>query len=846
MAIGLVAAPAVALVWPDVPERIERGLASPDPLSRRVAAQELRSLGPARGAPLVLKALGDADTEVRIAAAGSAIRLRAPGATEAVLPWLGEREARLRIAACEVARALPNPHAVAQLARALGDADAAVRASAADALGSQASAEAVAPLLGRLDDASPNVRIQIARALARLGDARAVVPLVGKVQDSVSDVRQAVARALGELGDARASQALVLELRDNVDEVRMEALAALGRLHAADAVDAIAPLARDRKPALRQAATAALGRIGSPEAVRTLVLMLGTADDATGIAQRTPVRDALVTAGPQAVPELVRLLENAPAPQAATSAAWVLGELHARDQAPVLVAAMRRGTLPVAAALHALGSLSRGDGPRSAGSAPAQAPAADAASDAVPVVLEFVDDPSPVVRAEALGAAEALLDPGRPDGRAVEPLTAALRNAHLSPAERAKIATLLGRTGAPRAAPVLSSLLAVHDPALRLAAIDALGMLGAGSLGDKPTGGAEDALLDQLSDEDPAVRLHAAVALGDAGGAHARDALLAKLGSGDELDRPAALTALGGVLSRTPSAPALRKVERTLDLAAGPERDALILALGRGASPSASPELARLAASEDADDRASLATVLAAQPGHADAVSLLRALLADASPNVRAQAAWSLGEIGDPTLAGALEPLLAAADPDPAIDAAAAVGRIASRGHAPELAVRILCPRLDDPRPFVRANALAGLALAGARCGDGAAARRLLLEDGDVVRAAAARSVASPQPSPEDVRALERCAQGDRSGAIARLCHDALRVPGAAPLPARAHAVEVYVVGETAAAPLPHDAYAIELADGLVRAGHADRRGAVFDPAAPAGDLTLRRPGGAR
>ena len=195
----------------------------------------------------------------------------------------------------------------------------------------------------------------------------------------------------------------------------------------------------------------------------------------------------------------------------------------------------------------------------------------------MPVVLEFVDDPSPVVRAEALGAAEALLDPGRPDGRAVAPLTAALRNAHLSPAERAKIATLLGRTGAPRAAPVLSSLLAVHDPALRLAAIDALGMLGAGSLGDKPTGGAEDALLDQLSDEDPAVRLHAAVALGDAGGAHARDALLAKLGSGDELDRPAALTALGGVLSRTPSAPALRKVERTLDLAAGPERDARIL-----------------------------------------------------------------------------------------------------------------------------------------------------------------------------------------------------------------------------------------------------------------------------
>jgi hypothetical protein len=32
------------------------------------------------------------------------------------------------------------------------------------------------------------------------------------------------------------------------------------------------------------------------------------------------------------------------------------------------------------------------------------------------------------------------------------------------------------------------------------------------------------------------------------------------------------------------------------------------------------------------------------------------------------------------------------------------------------------------------------------------------------------------------------------------------------------------------------------LADGLVRAGNTDRRGAVFDPAAPEGDVTLRRP----
>ena len=143
----VVAADAHALIWPDVPERVERALSSQDPIARRAAARELVEIGPARGAPLVLRALGDADTEVRLVAAQSAIRLRVTPATEAVLSWLGDREARLRIAACEVARAMPDPKAVPQLARALGDSDAAVRGAAADSLGSQSSADAVAPLL---------------------------------------------------------------------------------------------------------------------------------------------------------------------------------------------------------------------------------------------------------------------------------------------------------------------------------------------------------------------------------------------------------------------------------------------------------------------------------------------------------------------------------------------------------------------------------------------------------------------------------------------------------------------------------------------------------------------------
>ena len=60
-------------------------------------------------------------------------------------------------------------------------------------------------------------------------------------------------------------------------------------------------------------------------------------------------------------------------------------------------------------------------------------------------------------------------DPDKPDGRVVEPLVAALRDPRLATVERAQIATLLGRTGAPRAAPLLVELTRAQDLGLRRA-----------------------------------------------------------------------------------------------------------------------------------------------------------------------------------------------------------------------------------------------------------------------------------------------------------------------------------------------------------------------------------------
>lgn len=809
------AAHARALDWPDVPERIERGLSSPDPGARRVAARELSTLGASRATPLVLKAMADSDVEVRLAGAQSAVRLHVAPATDVAILWLGEREAKLRVAACEVSNAMPAPRAVPALARALGDADPQVRSACADALGAQASPEAVAPLSGKLDDPTPAVRSQVARALAKLGDARAVVPLVGKVQDSVPDVRQAVVRALGDLGDTRATQALLLALRDNVAEVKVEALAALGRLRAPEAASAIAPLALERNPAVRQAALVALGRIGTPDAVRALMKALGTQDDGAGTLERTSVRDALVSAGAPAVVELTALLERPVPPAVATSAAWVLGELRATKSAPVIVSALRKGTLPPAAALRALSG---------AGTA-----------EQVPVVLEFVADPSPVVREEALRAATALLDPSRPDGRAVEPLAATLRAPRTSPSERAAVATLLGRTGAPRAAGELAGLVTSKDPALRLAAIDALGALGS-------AGSADDALVPLLADSDPAVRLHTAVALASSGGVKARTALLGKLEGGDEVDRYAVLAALGGILERHPDEGAAARLFKELSFAAGPERDAILEAVGRARLPSVLRSLAEIASKADVDDRRMIAAVLAAHRGSPAALTLARSLANDADAGVRAQAAFTLGVLGDASTLPILVNLAKSGDADVAADAAGGVARQAAlAGRAGQAAIGgAACPMLTDGRAAVRTNALVALSFVQGRCGDGRTERKLLADDpSDLVRAAAARAIASA-PSAEDRAALDRCVSADRSGDVARLCRPRPSAASSAAV-GSPRAVTVFVVGETGASAKPRAPFLLEYEGGILRAGVADRRGATFEAAAPAGDVALRR-----
>jgi hypothetical protein len=227
-------------------------------------------------------------------------------------------------------------------------------------------------------------------------------------------------------------------------------------------------------------------------------------------------------------------------------------------------------------------------------------------------------------------------------------------------------------------------------------------------------------------------------------------------------------------------------------------------------------------------------------------------MLGDPDAAVRAQAAWSLGSLGDATdisrleaivrgeaVAGAIPPPRGLAGLEAQCDAVAAIGRIAARARAADSAAQALCPLVGHTPSLpacLRANALAGLALAGARCADGTAERSHLAEDPTEDVRAAAALLLSRAPGAYDVRALDRCARSDPSSIVAARCR-------AHPSPAsRTHPTLVYVVADGAAVPRPVAPYAILMADGTLHLGTTDRRGALFDPTATEGELTLRKP----
>ncbi|HYP98719.1 MAG TPA: HEAT repeat domain-containing protein [Polyangiaceae bacterium] len=795
--------PATAAVWPSAVQRVERDLHSQDVDLRRRAAQSLRELPKGSGARLASAALDDSDVSVRLTALDACLGFGLPALGDRLIPWLSDGERRLRLAAAEALSESPSARAVPSLGRALGDGDAGVRSAAAAALGKSAAPEAALALLGHLDDGTPEVRRVVALALGDLGDPRAVVPLIGKIQDARPPVREAVARALAQLADPRSSPALVLALRDADDGVRVAALAALARIGDPSTVASISALLANGSDAVVAAALDALSQLHTPDAAKVLIEQLA-ADRPRNV--RSGAIQALSRSGPSALGPLRACLSTELEPERLGGCALALGQTRDLASASAIQEALRRGALKPEPALLALSQLG--------------------APESLPTVLEYLADPDVLIRRSARLAARALLDPNHPDGRAVEPIEHALGKARHERGELAELLDLLGQTGAPRAARSLLPFAASDDEvALRSRALSALGFLG--EAGQWPT------LWHALDDDSGSVRLAAASALGRLALPGRAATLLDRLAQVTEQERPLLLLALGGTLSVEQSPEIARRLATLLVRARDGERDALIELLGRMPAPEATTQLASIAgASTLAADRAKFAEALAAHPSER---ARLVPLLSDQSLRVRANAAWSLAEVGTSADRPALEKALHEEAVSVAGNALSALARIAQREHGQ--VANLACPLLSDERAMLRAISLRALRFTRERCPGGQDATALSRDRSEFVRKSAAALLRDVPRGKSDLALLTRARDHDPSGAVA--AESEARPETQAVVGRDPTLVVVIAAGQDA--PSPAQPFALLRADGLVRLGLSDRRGQVFE-LAPRGMLSLLEP----
>jgi HEAT repeat protein len=553
-------------------------------------------------------------------------------------------------------------------------------------------------LLRALDDEDDKVRLSAAEKLG-LGQARAAVPrMVQWLLDPDAKVKQTAADALGNIGGPEATAALTRSLGDSDSVVRMravKALGAIGRAGNAAVVVSLIPRLEDDKADVRIATIGVLEELGDRRAVIPLVARFG---DTSPEARRTAVRAVGKLGDASGVPALIRLM-NDPNEDVRTAAVGALGQLRAVDAIDALTDQLTAGSETYRQKVaYALGQIAAVPGAAKAGEDAMRTLVANleatstrnAAKEALHVagraaVPALVAHLQGRIHGDPASAVALLADAG--DARATATLAAEL--------ERGRVAMpivlkALGATRDPQAlVPVLGAL-ASKDPAIRLAAMEALRPL----LGSDARAG--DVLAEHLADDDLEIRVLAAEYLGGLGVGSAAGKLAALAQPGNPIRlRHAAIDALGeiGRAGRLPAQVDALKV--LLDvLREGPAElhAPAATALSYIASPAALPPLIALARADHGPTRAELVRAIGATlRGHADAGArkLLRELADDGNVRVGLAAITGLGAAGDPADAPFLRQVVEQAAADRRRAAAAALGALHDAGSLDTLAAAL-------------------------------------------------------------------------------------------------------------------------------------------------------------
>jgi HEAT repeat protein len=310
-----------------------------------MAARALRAMGPAGSsqAPLLIDFIRQQRSWDATWAAGQALG-KMPAALPALLPLLDDPSPRVRsgvLQALGEMGAAASAHAP-RVATFLDDGDSSIRREAITALGKMGPAAAEhAPRIGpRVKDSDWLARHAAVEALGRMGPAAAAqAPLLGEsLKSQERRLVLAAVQALGKLGPAAAaSQAPllvdVLKAHPRDDELMRATVELLQGMPVAAPL--LAPLLRYPEAMVPVHAAAALGGLGA--AAREQVPLLGELLREGNLPVAVPALAALGEVAREQAPLLARALEKDPSSLYRAGMAQALGNMGAREYAPLLV-----------------------------------------------------------------------------------------------------------------------------------------------------------------------------------------------------------------------------------------------------------------------------------------------------------------------------------------------------------------------------------------------------------------------------------------------------------------------------------------------------------------------------
>jgi HEAT repeat protein len=500
---------------------------------RFAAVLALVDIGDRRGGEVMLKAMDDADRDIRAAAYRFFYAFRG-----GVYDPKGRLSGNARPRVDVLRRMAP------QLAAATKGDEANIRLRALELLGCISDANMVEMFTGALGDADARIKLRAIGTLRRLGDKRAVEPLRPLLQDADDGVRFQAGLALTEFGDARGLDAVIAYFNKHLPtcedargepvtfpgkvggEVRgrmHDAARALGRSGSKRAFDTLIPALTspnrqgrvNRNNHFLCQVVHALHELGDASAFEPLLPVL----DVTGFHERLPrcaaVRAVAALGGQRAAPILAKQLKRK-AWQESYSKALIcrtLGEIGDPNAVDAIVDFLTADPAHVRVGAR--------DGLMKLGPA------------AIPKLIARLEDPKRTVR-EAIGMV--LMQMGPP---AAAPALEGLK--HTSPYVREGAAMTLGYLADKRAiAPLLKAIEAEADPNARV--------MEAWALGEPKDPGAIDGLAELLAkDSHPLARRAAAQSLGRIAHVRALEPLIAALKDTDPAVRGMSAAALGGI-----------------------------------------------------------------------------------------------------------------------------------------------------------------------------------------------------------------------------------------------------------------------------------------------------------